>query len=71
MVNKANKTAAELASENGRARTAKFINEYKADGNGRNKVRLSTLGRVLCGADEDEKDEEATSAMRYVEKGES
>jgi hypothetical protein len=33
VVNKANKTAAELATENGKAWVAKFIAEYKADAN--------------------------------------
>jgi hypothetical protein len=46
MLNKANKIAAELASENGQARIVKFIAEYKADGNGRNKVRLTALDTV-------------------------
>jgi ankyrin repeat protein len=46
MLNKAHKTAAELASENGQAGIAKFIADYNACGNGRNKVRLTTLDTV-------------------------
>jgi ankyrin repeat protein len=56
VLNKANKTAAELASENGEAEVAKFIAEYKADANIRNKIRSSTLDIAQFGADEDGKD---------------
>ena len=55
MLNKANKTAAELASENGKAEVAKFIAEYKADANIRNKIRSTTLDTAQYGADEDGK----------------
>ena len=56
-LNKAGTSAAELASENGQAEVAKFISEYKANTNTRNKLRSTTLDTVACGADDDGKDE--------------
>jgi hypothetical protein len=48
---KANKTADELASENGQAEVASFIAEYKADANIRNKIRSTTMETAEYGVD--------------------
>jgi ankyrin repeat protein len=52
-LNKAGRSAAELASENGQATVAKFISEYKTNANTRNKLRSTTLDTVEYGADDD------------------
>jgi ankyrin repeat protein len=56
VLDKANKTAAELASENGKTDVAKFLTEYKGDANIRNKIRATTLDAAEYGADEDGKE---------------
>jgi hypothetical protein len=58
-----------LASENGKAEVAKFIAEYKADANIRNKIRSSTLDTAQYGADEDGKDEGNASLHAAAEEG--
>ena len=57
MLNKAGRSASELASENGRAEVAKFISEYKANPNTGSKLRSPTLDTVEYAADDDGKDE--------------
>jgi ankyrin repeat protein len=52
VLNKANKTAAEMASEVDNAEVAKLIAEYKADANLRSKIRSATLDTAEYGADE-------------------
>ena len=72
VLNKANKTAAELASENGQAEVAKFISEYKADADIRNNIRSTTLDSTEStqfGADEDGKDEQNASLHAAAEEG--
>jgi ankyrin repeat protein len=69
--NKANKTAAELASENGKAKIATFISDYKADASILNKVRSGTLDTAQSryDADEDGKDEAMVSLHAAVKEG--
>jgi ankyrin repeat protein len=57
VVNKAGRSAAELASKNGQADVAKFICEYKANANTRNKLPSTALDTIEYGADDDGKDE--------------
>ncbi len=66
--NKANKTAAELASENGKADVARFIGEYKADANIRNKICSTTLDTALYGANGDG-EEKIASYLDAAEEG--
>jgi ankyrin repeat protein len=54
-LNKLNKTPAALASENDEAEVTRFIAEYNADPNIRNKIRSTTLDTDLYANDEDEK----------------
>src|SRR6266478_3967849 len=69
MLNKANETAADLASEDDKTEVAKFIAEYKADGNIRKKVRSSTLDTAQDGADEIGTDNENASLHTAAEEG--
>ena len=69
VLNKANKTATELASENGEAEVAKLIAEYKADGNIRNKIRSTTLDTAQYAADEDGKDRGVALLHAAAEEG--
>jgi len=69
MLNKAGRTAAELASENGQAEVAKFIPEYKANADTRNKLQFTTLDTVEDGVDEDGKDEAKVSLHAAAEEG--
>ncbi len=69
MVNKDNKTAAELASENGKAEVAKFISKYKADANIRRNMRWTTLDIAKDGADENETDKEMAPLHTAAEDG--
>ena len=69
VLNKANKTAAELASENDKPKVAKFIAEYKADAKLRNKIRSTTLDTVQYGAIEDGKDKQKASLHSAAEEG--
>ena len=69
MLNKTNETAADLASENDKTEVAKFIAEYKADGNIRNKVRSSTLDTAQDRADEIGTDNENVSLHTAAEEG--
>ena len=65
----ANKTAAELASENDKAEVANLITEYKTNANIRNKIRSNTLDTAGYGADEDGKDEGKASLHAAAEDG--
>jgi ankyrin repeat protein len=49
VLNKAGRSAAELASESGQAEVAKCISEYKANANTRNKLLSTTLDTVEYG----------------------
>jgi len=69
VLNKAGRSAAELASENGQAEVAKFISEYKANANTRNKIRSMTLKTVEFGAVDDSKNEAKDSLHAAVEEG--
>jgi ankyrin repeat protein len=69
VLNKANRTAAELASENGQAEVAKFISEYKSNPNTRNKLLSTTLDTVEYDAEDDGKDEAKVSLHDAVEEG--
>jgi len=69
VLNKANRTAAELASDNGQAEVAKFISEYKANPNTRNKLLSTTLDTVEFGADDDGKNEAKVSLHDAAEAG--
>ena len=69
VLNKANKTATELASENCQAEVAKLIAEYKADGNIRNKIRSTTLDTAQYAADEDGKDRGVALLHAAAEEG--
>jgi serine/threonine-protein phosphatase 6 regulatory ankyrin repeat subunit B len=71
VLNKANKTAAELASENGHAEVAKIIAEYKADGNIRDNIYSTTLDTAQYGADDDGMDEGATSLHSATKEGDT
>jgi ankyrin repeat protein len=57
VLNKAGRSAAELASENGQAEVVNFISEYKSNANTRNKLQSTTLDTVEYGVDDDGKDE--------------
>jgi hypothetical protein len=69
VLNKANKMAAELASEDGKAMIEMFISEYKGDANILNEVRSATLDITQYGADKGEKGEEMTSLHDAAEDG--
>ena len=69
VLNKAGRSAAELASENGQAEVAKFISEYKANENTRNKLRSMTFDTAEFGADDDGKDEANVSLHDAAEEG--
>jgi len=69
MVNKTSKTAAELASENGKAEVAKLIAEYEADANIRRNIRSTTLDTAQGGADENGTDKEMATLHTAVEEG--
>ena len=59
VVNKANKTAAQLASENAKSpktEVARLMAEYNADANSRNEIRPITLDAAQYGADGDGKE---------------
>jgi ankyrin repeat protein len=66
VLNKTKKTATGLATENGQAKVAKFIADYKTDGNSQNKIRSTTYG-----VDEDGKDEGKAELHAAVEKGDT
>jgi ankyrin repeat protein len=68
VVNNADKTAAELASENDKAEVAKFLAEYKADVNVRHNTRSNT---TQYGADEGGKDGERFHYTLPQKKGNS
>jgi ankyrin repeat protein len=68
-INLANRTAAELASKNGQAEVVKFISEYKANSNNRNKLLFTALDTVEYGADDDGKDEAKVSLHDAAEEG--
>ena len=53
VLDRTNKTAAELASKNGNTEVSKFLAEYKGNANIRNKIRSTTLDAAEYGADED------------------
>ena len=61
MLNKAYKTAAELASENGKAEVARILAEYKAGVNSLFNIPFTTLGTAENGPDEGEKGKEKIS----------
>ncbi len=69
VLNRANKSAVELASENNKSEVAKFIAEYKADANVRSNLRSTTLDMAQYGADEDWEDEESASLHPAAEEG--
>ena len=68
ILNKANKTAAEMASENDKAEVAKLIAEYKADANIRNKIRSTTFDTAQYSAkyDADEDGERRGNASLHA-----
>jgi ankyrin repeat protein len=66
VVNKANKTASELASDAG---IAKVISEHKADGSIRNQIRSITIGTAEHGDNEDAKIEGEVSLHAVAEEG--
>ena len=69
VLDKANRTAAELASENGQADIAKLIAEYRADANIRNKIRSATIDAAQYDAGEDMEDGAEASLHAAVEEG--
>jgi len=69
VLNKAGRSAAELASENGQVEVAKFISEYKANPNTRNKSRSTTLDTVEYRADDDGTHEAKVSLHTAAEEG--
>src|SRR6266478_3282066 len=69
MVNKANKTAVELASENGKAEVAKLIAEYKTDANIRRNIQSTTLDTPQDEADENRMNKEMVSLHAAAEEG--
>ena len=69
VLDKAGRSAAELASENGQAEVAKFISEYKANANTRNKLRSTSLESIEFGADDDGRDEANDSLHAAAEEG--
>ena len=71
VLNKANETADKLASENGQAKVARLIAEYKADADIRNKICSATLDTAQYGADEDRRDEGKASLHITAEEGET
>jgi len=69
VLNKAGRSAAELASKNGHADVAKFISEYKTIATSGNKVRSATMDTVEYDADDDGKDEAKVSLHAAAEEG--
>jgi ankyrin repeat protein len=69
VLNKAGRSAAELALENGQAEVAEFISEYKANAITRNKLRSTTLDTDEYCADDDGKDEAKVSLHAAAEEG--
>jgi ankyrin repeat protein len=69
VLNQAERSAAELAWENGQAEVAKFISEYKANPNTRNELQSTTLNTVEGGAGDDGKDEGEVSLHAAAEEG--
>jgi serine/threonine-protein phosphatase 6 regulatory ankyrin repeat subunit B len=69
VVNKANQTAAELASDVGQVEVEKFIAEYQADANIRNQIFSTTTLAAQYGADEDREYEGMTSLHDAAEEG--
>jgi ankyrin repeat protein len=69
VLNKANKTAGEMASENGKIDVSSFLAEYKADANVRNKIRSATLDLAQHDSHEDGEDEQSISLHTACEDG--
>jgi ankyrin repeat protein len=69
VLNKAGRSAAELASENDQAEVAKFIFEYKTNANTRIKLLSTTLDTVEYGADDDGKEEAKVLLHAAAEEG--
>jgi ankyrin repeat protein len=58
-----------LASENSQAEVVKFISEYEANANTRNKLPSTRLDTVEYGADDDGKDDATVSLHAAAEEG--
>jgi ankyrin repeat protein len=69
VLDKAGRSAAKLASENGQAEVAKLISEYKSNADTRNKLQSTTLDTVEYGADDDGKDKAKVSLHTAAEAG--
>ena len=69
VLDKDGRSAAELASGNDQADVAKFISEYKANPNTRNKLRSTTLDTVEYGAEDDTNVDATISLHTDAEEG--
>ena len=69
VVNKAGRSAGELASENGQAEVAKFISKYKENANARDKLRSTILDTAEYGVDDDGKEEAEDLLNTAAEEG--
>ena len=70
VLNKAGRSAGELASENGQAEVAKFISEYRANPNAGRNLRSMTLDTAVeYGADDDWKEEAKDLLHAAAEQG--
>jgi ankyrin repeat protein len=69
VLNKAGRSAAELAGKNGQAEVAKFVSEYEENANTRNRLRPTKLDTVEYGAEGDGKDEAKVSLHAAAEEG--